>query len=544
MSSNNRAANILIVDDEYENLQLLSQILTEQGFSVKEAKSGLEAIKLILAATPDLILLDIVLPDLSGYDVCAQLKADVGTCDIPILFLGEPNGIKNNNHRVDAVGPDYLRKPFRADEVLTLVEKSLEAGRLRTTLAQQRDALRHSNQLLTLEVSRRERAEEALRNAQKMESFRTLAGGIAHDFNNLLNAVIGQCALALDKLPHQSIAGGNVAKALRAAERAADLTQQLLVYSGRGNPHFDEIDLNSLVKENILLLEVAISKSTELRFEFGSPSPRIQGDIGQIQQLILGLIMNAGEAMGPIPGFITIRTGRIELTEHDSEYSKYSVAPLPQGTYALLQVSDTGHGMSRKEIDRIFDPLFSTEFTGRGLGLAAVLGIIKGHFGGVCITSEEGTGTRFDVVFPLVLTPEGPGREEEERACQDVDGEGKTVLVIDDEPSVLETLTDVLTEARFTVLGALSPKEGIDLYRHHSSTIAMVVLDYSMPGMDGKAAFEELVKINNGVKVLLCSGYMQERVESSFDGPRPAGFIHKPYQPAELLDRMSRVLSH
>jgi PAS domain S-box-containing protein len=402
----------------------------------------------------------------------------------------------------------------------------------------------HGRMLLSLfrDITQRKRSEEALRQAQKSESIGTLAGGIAHDFNNLLNAMLGQSSLALGKLAHESPARTHIEKSIKAAERAADLTRQLLAYSGKGRFLVEEIDLNLVVKENVQILEVSVPKTTQIRFELGSPTPRIQGDVGQIQQIVMNLIINAGEAVGPNPGTITVRTGRVELTQNETKYWKYSATTLAPGRYAYLQVADNGHVMKAEVLDRIFDPFFTTKFTGRGLGLAAVLGIIRGHKGGVHITSEEGTGTQFDVVFPLAAASTTADVEKSKKAHQ-VEGEGKTILLIDDEAFVLELLTDIFTEEKFTVISALNPVEGIELYVRHQQSIAMIVLDYSMPGMDGKATFEELVKINKDVKVLLCSGYTEEEMESAFGDVRPSGFIHKPYQPAELLERISRVLA-
>jgi two-component system, cell cycle sensor histidine kinase and response regulator CckA len=392
------------------------------------------------------------------------------------------------------------------------------------------------------DITERKQAEEALRQSQRLESIGTLAGGIAHDFNNLLNAVLGQSALALSKLPHENPAASNVGKAIKAAERAADLTRQLLAYSGKGKFVIEEIDLNSFIKENVQILEISIPKTAQLRFTLGSPAPFIHGDMGQLQQVVMNLIINAGEALGENPGTIDIRTDQFTLTQHDSGFWKYTNTPLPEGKYALLQIRDTGHGIKTEVLARIFEPFYSTKFVGRGLGLAAVLGIIKGHQGGIRLESEEGKGTRFDFIFPLVeksatldapLTPSPPV----------VSGKGKTVLVIDDEPSVLDLLNDILSAAEFTVMGSPNPLEGIETYRRHHQTIKIVILDYSMPGMDGKAAFTELVKINKDVKVLLCSGYAEEQMESSFGDLRPAGFIHKPYKPEALLARLTELLS-
>jgi len=392
------------------------------------------------------------------------------------------------------------------------------------------------------DITVRKKVDEALRHTQKLESIGTLAGGIAHDFNNLLNAIMGQSSLALGRLPKESPAGNNITKVLKAAERAADLTRQLLAYSGKGKLVTEEIDLNLLVQENFQMLEVSVPKTAQLRFDLGTPASHIMGDIGQIQQVVMNLIINAGEALGTKPGTITVHTGQVELTEEDTGFWKYTTTPLQPGRYALLRVSDTGQGMKPEVLARIFDPFFTTKFTGRGLGLAAVLGIILGHKGGLRIKTQDGAGTEFEIVFPLVDAT-AVHNDHEQKETKIVDGEGKTILVIDDEPSVVELLTDVFTEEKFAVLGALHPKEGIDLYRQHQSDINLVILDYSMPEMDGKKAFEELTKINSEVKVILCSGFTEEEMETAFGIVRPKAFIHKPYRPFEILERASSLVS-
>ncbi len=391
-------------------------------------------------------------------------------------------------------------------------------------------------------VTERKNAEEALRHAQKQESIGTLAGGIAHDFNNLLQAVLGQIALALGKLAPENSAVINLTKAIKATEHAADLTRQLLAYAGKGKFLNSVIDLNRLINENIQMLETSVPKTARLQFELGSPSPHIRGDLGQLQQIIMNLIINAGEAMGASPGYITVRTSRIELTEHDSEYWKYTNNPLPPGPYALFHVSDTGDGIKPEVLARIFDPFFTTKLTGRGLGLAAVLGIIRGHHGGIHIESKRGEGAAFEIIFPLVESSTWHDSQSM-TASSLIDGDGKTVLVIDDEPSVLELLTDIFTDANFKAIGTLNPTEGIELYREHFRNVAVVIMDYSMPGMDGKAAFNELVKINKDVVVVLCSGYVEDEVMSVFGDIHPCAFIQKPYKPSDLLKIVCDVLA-
>ena len=391
------------------------------------------------------------------------------------------------------------------------------------------------------DITERKQVDEALRNAQKLESIGTLAGGIAHDFNNLLNAILGQSTLAINKLPKENPAKSHIEKTIKAAERAADLTRHLLAYSGKGKFITEEIDVNRLVNENVQILEISVPKSVRLRYDLCVPSPHIKGDVAQIQQVIMNLIINAGEAITPNPGIITVRSRCIGLSENDIAYWKYTNTPLVAGTYASLQVIDTGQGMKPEVLARIFDPFFTTKFTGRGLGLAAVLGIVRGHNGGLRIESKEGKGTEFEVVFPLIQATPSIGQKPMKAAAV-VNGTGKTVLIIDDEPSVLELLNDVFSDASFKVMEASNPVEGIDLYRRNERAVDLVVLDYSMPGMDGKAAFEELVRINKDVVVILCSGYTEEEIRSTFDGVRPRAFVQKPYKPSQFLGTVAKIL--
>ncbi len=394
-----------------------------------------------------------------------------------------------------------------------------------------------------VDISERKQMEQALRNAQKLESIGTLAGGIAHDFNNLLNAIMGQSSLALKKIPEENPAIGNINKAIKASEHAADLTKQLLAYSGRGKFLMERIDLNLLVRENISILEVSVAKNAELRYELCTPAPCIIADSGQIQQIIMNLIINASDAMETKPGVITVRTNSIELAHDDNKYCEYTHHPLLPGRYALLQVSDTGSGMSQETLTRIFDPFFTTKFTGRGLGLSAVLGIIKGHKGGMRIESTVGTGTQFEVVLPLVDTSQIMNVPEKEKSLV-LAGEGKTILIIDDDPFVFQLLEDIFTEYHFTVIGSSDPVQGIEYYRQEFQNVSMVILDFSMPHMNGKDVFEQLIQINKNVKVLLCSGYTEEETLLHFEKERPMGFFQKPYKPETLAQRVMEIVSN
>lgn len=394
---------------------------------------------------------------------------------------------------------------------------------------------------ICIDITNRKISEEALLNAQKLESIGTLAGGIAHDFNNLMNSVLGQSALALHKLPKESPAASNILKAIKSSERVADLTKQLLAYSGRGKFFIEEIDLNALVHENIQMLELSISKTTELRLDLCAPAPHVVCDSSQIQQVLMNLIMNGNEAVLPNPGTIIIHTDILTLDHESLEYSKFTAIALPPGRYARLKVSDTGCGMTQETLSKIFDPFFSTKFTGRGLGLAAVLGIVKGHHGGLRITSDVGKGTMFEILFPLAVRSKANDGSER-KAAPSIQGNGNTILVIDDEPSVIELLEDMLPAANFAVISSADPVTGIEIFRKQHQQISMVILDFSMPKMSGKAVFEELLKIDSTVKVLLCSGYSEEETMSGFTDRRPAGFFQKPYRTDELMQKAAEII--
>ena len=395
---------------------------------------------------------------------------------------------------------------------------------------------------ITEDITQNKKHEDALLQSQKLESIGTLAGGVAHDFNNILNAILGHSALALRKVPVDSPAKSNIENAIKATERAADLTNQLLAYSGKGKLYTQDIDLNLLVRQNVDLFQVSVSKTAELAYELGSPAPWISADIGQIQQVLMNLIINASDAMSLKPGRVTVRTSSVKLWQENGDYSKYTDMPLESGNYALLQVADTGTGISKETLTRIFDPFFTTKFTGRGLGLSAVLGIIKAHKGGLRIDSTEGEGTRFEIVLPLASASAEIDVSQKMDTAQR-DGEGRTILVIDDDEGVLELLQDIFSGANFQVVSASNPLEGIELYRQRQD-VALIILDFSMPVMNGMAVLEQLLKINNEAKVLLCSGYTEEATIPSSGNLRPAGFLQKPYDPNTLLDRVGSLLSN
>lgn len=389
------------------------------------------------------------------------------------------------------------------------------------------------------DITERKATEDALRHSQKLESIGTLAGGIAHDFNNLLVAILGQSSLAYEKMRTEDPARQNIEKVIKASEHAADLTKQLLAYSGQGKFFMEELDLNRLILENVQMFELSVPKNCRMTMDLDASAPHIKADKGQIQQVLMNLIINAGEAVGERNGSIKVRTELRTIEEGEMRYSRFTNFPLTGGTYAVITVNDTGAGMSADQLLRIFDPFFTTKFTGRGLGLAAVLGIIRGHQGGIDVASQENDGTMFEILFPLIIPAPSVTNE---RSSAPRHAEKGTILIIDDEPSVVELVNDVLNDNAFTVLQARNPLEGIELFRNHWQDISLVILDYAMPDLNGRQTFQQLVQINDTVPVLLSSGYSEEHTMELFGTVQPAGFFQKPYTAARLLEKVRSMV--
>jgi two-component system, cell cycle sensor histidine kinase and response regulator CckA len=397
------------------------------------------------------------------------------------------------------------------------------------------------------EVERLE-LERRLLHAQKLESLGVLAGGIAHDFNNLLMAMLGNLELALRELSPVSPIRSRLEAAGHAARRAADLTRQMLAYSGRGKFMIGRLDLNELVEENIHLLRTSISRTVTLNLQLDRALPAIEADAGQIQQVIMNLITNASEAIGGEPGVITLSTG---VRDCDVSYlgrSRLEETP-PAGRYAYFEVTDTGCGMDEQTRKRLFDPFFTTKFTGRGLGLAAVLGIVRGHRGAILLDSAEGKGATIRVLFPVAEAPgavalaedPSPGRAEAVRRKQ---GGKETILVVDDEDMVLEPCAAMVESLGFAVLTAVDGEQAVDLVRRHGASILAIILDLTMPNLDGAGALDRILCIAPDAKVILSSGFDEAEATQGVAKERLAGFIRKPYHLEQLRSVLQRALGN
>ncbi len=393
----------------------------------------------------------------------------------------------------------------------------------------------------------RKRMEAQLLHTQKLESLGILAGGIAHDFNNILVGILGNAGLGLAKVPEDSPVRNYLKRIEESAQRAAELTNQLLAYAGKGIRSQQLVNLSTLVKEMVPLLSAVVSKKAHFEFDCATNLPLIQADPVQVHQVLMNLVINASEALGDNPGRILIRTKLATLTEEQIKKS-YFIEQVPPGEYVCLEVSDTGCGMTPEVMSKIFDPFFTTKFLGRGLGLATVLGIVRSHGGTINVYSEVGKGTSFKVYFPVLKKGEGelkvePKKSEDEefQNLQQWQGSGN-VLLADDENEVLEVAGDTLKDHGFRVVYARNGKEAIERFKERPNEYVAVILDLTMPEMDGYEVFEEICKVNPNIPVIICSGFSEYDISKRFVERTPAGFIQKPYNPFELIKLLKKAL--
>ncbi len=367
--------------------------------------------------------------------------------------------------------------------------------------------------------------ERQVLHAQKLESLGILAGGIAHDFNNLLTGILGNADLALFDLPPISPVRQNIQDIETAALRAAELCQQMLAYSGRGHSIIEPVDLSELVREMSHILEVSIRKKAVLKYKYAEDPVIIMADATQIRQVIMNLITNASDAIGDMSGVISISTGFI-LCDKYYLYKTYMDENLLEGKYAFLEVTDTGCGMNKSTKQKLFDPFFTTKVDGRGLGLSAVQGIVRGHNGLLKVYSEPGKGTTFRILLPASDKSARPVMVESGE--QDWSGHG-TVLLADDEETVRRIGRYMLERLGLGVILAVDGREAVEIFRDKHDEIDCVLLDLTMPNMDGEEAFQEMKKIRNDVRVILSSGYSGQEISKRFEGKGLIGFIQKPY---------------
>ncbi len=616
---------ILNVDDFEPGRYVVTRILQRAKFRVREASTGEQALEFVAHEAPDLVLLDVNLPGLNGFEVCRRLKADPATARIPVVHVSASSqGDADKVQGLEGGADSYLTEPVEAEVLVATINAALRTRRAEEAaraLASQWqctfDAIRDGVALLDPEgrilrwnrgmehllgmtaaelrdrrcfkvwrkedepaegfaflrlmesrrreemdvrrgerwfhvtvdpvieegelkgavylisdVTERNRLEEQFRQAQKFEGIGRLAGGVAHDFNNLLTSILGNTSLAISDLP-PGPTRERLEDVIQAGERAAHLTQQLLAYSGQGRFVLERVGLSTLVAGLDDLLRSSLPRKVRLELDLQSGLPEVEADPRQVQQVLLNLVANAGEAIGDAVGTVRVRTFSATAPEA-------GVEDAAEGTYAVLEVCDSGPGMSESVKAHLFDPFFTTKFMGRGLGLAAVSGIVRGHRGYIHVESEPGRGACFRVLVPTVK-PASP-RARRTAAARKPGGAQPVVLVVDDEDVVRRVAKVALEMRGYTVLLAENGREAVELVRRKGADLTLILLDMVMPVMSGEEAMDEIALLAPNVPVIASSGYDEREAARRFANRPVAGFLQKPYTSRQLAEKVKAIL--
>jgi signal transduction histidine kinase len=473
--------------------------------------------------------------NVSVEPIVAMIRAQPPWSDLPVILLTSSGARESETGRrlLAVLGPvanvTLLERPVRVATLLSSVRSALRARRRQYEVREYLAELR--------------RIDEELLQTQKLESLGVLAGGVAHDFNNLLTGIIGNASLALDMLPseYQPVAP-ILQDVLTASQSAADLTRQLLAYAGKGRFVVEPMNLSATVKSVSHLVQSSIPSNVDMQLDLDPKLPYIDADKTQIHQIVMNLLINAAEAIPKDqPGAVHIST----QARHIDECSLREMLPansVEPGHYVQVEVRDNGAGMDEATKARIFDPFFTTKFMGRGLGLAAALGIVRGHKGALTVESSPGAGSCFRILFPASECQDAR-HPWQQRGHENASKPHQTVLVIDDEPTVLRVAKAALESHGYDILLAASGNEGIETFRGMPHKINAVLLDLTMPGMNAHEVLNRLKAIRNDVKVVLSSGFNESEVIRLFAGKELAGFIQKPYTSGALARKITEALA-
>lgn len=462
-------------------------------------------------------------------DICykAMMGLDVPCegCENNILFSGDLKKTITYEYK-SAILDKWFRRSSRA---IRWVNGKLVRFVMDIDITDSKDA-EEENKKLEIQIQR----------SQKLESLGVLAGGIAHDFNNLLNIILGNIELTIVDHQLSPSAKENLISAEMASRQAAELCQQMLAYSGKGQFIVEAISVNDIIRNMTQMIDASISKKAAIEYNLMDDLPKILADASQIRQIVLNLVLNASEAIGEKTGKILLATGCIDCSAdymNDSLFKKQ--AP---GKYIFIEVSDNGVGMDENTLQRIFDPFFTTKFTGRGLGLAAVLGIVRGHNGFLKVNSRPGVGTSMKAHLPVLSCVE-KNSENIEEDLSAWKGSG-TVLLVDDVNSNLVLGQKILKRLGFSVITASDGLDALEKYKAHEKEISCIILDMMMPNMDGAETLHELKKINSSVKVIICSGFNEQDISQRFTGQDIIGVLQKPYRIASVSAMLKKSMEN
>ena len=390
-----------------------------------------------------------------------------------------------------------------------------------------------------MDITELKAIEKQFREAQKLEILGVLAGGIAHDFNNLVGSILANSELAQQKLASSSPADEEIRNIQNIAGRAAEIVRQIMAYAGQEAPVLESVDLSRLAGDMLQLLHISISKSVALKVDLEENLPAVLANPAQIRQVVMNLITNASEAIGERGGVITIATSEVQ----PEGGSAASMQALRKSGGVRLEVSDTGCGMTEEIQAKIFDPFFTTKFAGRGLGLAAVHGIIRSHGGAINVVSAPGRGSQFEIVMPRANQPVRDAGAPSVPAADETGSFAGTILVVEDEEALRNPLSQMLRRTGWSVIEASDGQTGIDQFRAATSKIDLVLLDLTLPGISGREVLDELRRIQPNLKVILTSAYSWDWMQDAVGSQQPLFYIRKPYHFRQLMRVMRSACS-
>ncbi len=542
---------ILAIDDNRDNLTALKAVVADRlpGAILLTALNGLQGLELALAEDPDVILLDIVMPDMDGYTLCRKLKEDDWLRAIPVVFLTALRTDRESRvNALEAGAEGFLSMP--ADEVeltaqIRTMAKIKAANRSQRLEKEQLAALvAERTRELGQELAERKRAEEEKEKLQaqllqvlRMESVGRLAGGVAHDYNNMLAVIIANAELALEQVAPSEPLYDELQEILQAARRSAEITRQLLAFARKQVISPEVLDLNETVEVMLKMLRRLIGEDIDLAWLPGAGVCPVKVDPFQIDQVLANLCVNARDAIAGV-GKVTIETGNVAFDEaYCAEHPGF--AP---GEYVVLAVSDDGGGMDKETLDQLFEPFFTTKEMGRGigLGLATVYGIVKQNNGFINVYSEPGQGATFKIYLPRHAA-KVEGKRREGPAAPEVRG-SETILLVEDEPAMLRTTTLILERQGYTVLAASTPGEAIRLAREHADEMHLLMTDVVMPEMNGRDLAKHLLSLYPHLRRLFMSGYPADVIARHGVLDPGVHFIQKPFSMKGLAVKVREAL--
>jgi two-component system cell cycle sensor histidine kinase/response regulator CckA len=519
---------ILHLEDNHLDAELVAAALESAGLKCSITRVDTEqAFKTILGhGGIDIILADYSLP---SFDGLSALKLAHEKCpDIPYIFVSGQMGEDIAVESLKLGATDYILKN-NLSRLVPSVRRALNEAHDRRERKRAEEKTTAAEKALWESEAR----------MQKLESLRALAGGIAHDLNNLMVAVDANAGLALKALPPDSPARDLIEGIEKAVAKVSTFSKQIMSFTGKFEAIKEPVDLNEMVEDTSHFLLASISKDASLEFHLSDGLPTIMADPQNIQQVVMNLILNASDALEKSKGRIEVCTGKLHA-ERPYLDSLHLGKDLAEGEYLFIEVSDTGCGMDEETKGRVFDPFYTTKFTGRGLGLSAVFGIVKGHGGAIGLKSGRGRGTTFKVLFPIQGEPLAAGVEKQEPA--DVWSGRGTILVVDDDESVRMLTRKVLETAGYSVLTAPDGRQGIEAVSQNGESISLVLIDLIMPQMRGDEAAKEMRNLKDGIKILFLSGYNDLQVSGVHGGPDKGEIMMKPYKVTKLLEKIQEVL--